>query len=303
MATEIRDIAASVKARLINLAKDNREDAQSILTRYGVERFLYRLSQSDHKKNFLLKGAALFALWFHQPHRATKDVDLLGFVENDIATLEKIVSEVCEIEGSDGLKFDLETVRGEQIRAEEAYQGVRIKVTAMLGTARIHLQIDVGFGDAVTPGAKSATLPSILDFPAPTLKVYPKETVVAEKFEAMVRFGPGNGRMKDFWDIDYIIREFDFDGELLQKAIRATFRNRHTVLPKDLPIALTTDFADNERILSLWRAFITRNGLETSTDIVKVIEKLRAFFSPIISEEMAGKTFSGKWHAGSGWQT
>lgn len=300
MAKEIKDIAASIRARLINLAKENRMEAQSMLTRYGVERFLYRLSQSEHRENFLLKGAALFALWFNQPHRPTKDVDLLGFGENDIPTLERTVREICLIESEDGLIFDIESVRGEQIR--EAYQGVRIKLTAMLGTARVPVQIDVGFGDAVTPAAKTATLPTILGLPAATLKVYPKETVVAEKFEAMVRFGLANGRMKDFWDVDYLIREFDFDGKLLQKAIRATFKNRQTVLPNELPVALTNDFAKNDRILSLWSGFINRNGIKTSTEIGKVIEDLREFFSPVINGEASGQTFSGIWHAGKRWE-
>jgi predicted nucleotidyltransferase component of viral defense system len=302
MAKEIKDIAASIKARLINLAKENREEAQSMLTRFGVERFLYRLSRSEHKDKFLLKGAALFALWFNQPHRPTKDVDLLGFGDNDTPTLEKLMREICEVESDDGLRFDPDTVHGELIREEEAYQGVRIKLTAFLGSARIPVQIDVGFGDAVTPDAETATMPTMLEMPAPTLRVYPKETVVAEKFEAMVRFGLANGRMKDFWDLDYLIREFDFDGKLLQKAIRATFANRRTVLPKELPVALTNDFAQNARVVAVWSGFINRNRIQTSTDLGKVIETLSEFFSPIIAAEESGSTLQGKWSEQKRWE-
>lgn len=302
MAKEIKDIAASIKARLINLAKENREEVQSVLIRYGVERFLYRLSCSKQSNKFLLKGAALFALWFNQPHRPTKDVDLLGFGENDIPTLETIMREICAVESDDGLKFDADTIHGELIREEEAYQGVRIKLIARLGNARIPVQIDVGFGDAVTPAAKMATLPTMLGMPAPTLKVYPKETVIAEKFEAMVRFGLANGRMKDFWDLDYLIREFDFDGTLLQTAIRATFKNRQTVLPRVLPIALTRDFAANERVLSLWSGFIKRNAIEISMHLNEVIEDLRTFFLPLITAEASDDVFSRKWKAGKQWE-
>ena len=296
-----KNLPASVMARLVRAAKENSEEAQSVLMRYGVERFLYRLSQSRHKDRFVLKGAALLSLWFDQPHRPTKDVDVLGFGENNISTLEKIIREICLIESDDGLAFDAESVHGEQIREAQVYQGIRLRLIAMLATARIPVQVDVGFGDAVTPAAKSTTLPTILDLPAASMKVYPKETVVAEKFEVMVKFGLANSRMKDFWDLDYMVREFDFDGSLLQKAIRATFANRQTDLPTVLPVSLTIDFTKDKRILSLWSGFIRRNRIDTSKELAVVVENLSEFFSPLIAAEASGNTFSGKWHDGDRW--
>lgn len=269
--------------------------------RYGVERFLYRLSQSRHKDRFVLKGAALLSLWFDQPHRPTKDVDLLGFGENNLSTLEEIIREICLIESDDGLAFDAKSVQGEQIREAQAYQGIRLKLIAMLATARIPVQVDVGFGDAVTPAAKSAKLPTILDLPAASMKVYPKETVVAEKFEAMVKFGLANSRMKDFWDLDQMVREFAFDGSLLQKAIRATFANRQTELPTVLPVSFTIDFTKDKRILSLWSGFIRRNRIDTSKELAVVVENLGEFFFPLIAAEASGNTFSGKWQYRDRW--
>lgn len=303
MAKEIKDVAASVRARLTAKAKEQGEDVQSVFTRYGVERFLYRLSISPHKEKFLLKGAALFSLWFNQPHRPTRDLDLLGFGESDIPALEKAVGHVLKIKAEDdGLEFKSETIRGERIREEEAYQGVRIQFIAMLGNARIPLQIDIGFGDAVTPGAEVADFPTLLDFPAPHLKVYPKETVVAEKFEAMVKLGRGNGRMKDFWDLNYMIAEFGFDGPLLQAALRSTFANRQTIFPNKIPVALTDDFARDERVVRLWSGFISRSGINRSTDLLDVVRNLRNFFEPIVNAEAKGETVKTEWLPGQGWK-
>lgn len=295
MAKETKNLAASVKARLTNQAKGKGEELQNLLMRFAAERLLYRLSKSEYKEKFLLKGAALFTLWFNEPHRPTKDLDLLGFGESDIPTLENIFKEICPIDGEDGLNFLVETVKGEKIREEEVYQGVRVTLLAMLEKAKIPVQVDVGFGDAITPKAKEETLPTILDLPAPHLKVYPKETVIAEKFEAMVKLGLGNSRMKDFWDVNYLIRKFEFDGALLQKAIRATFESRQTEFPKTLPNPLTYAFAINPLIVPRWTAFITRNRIKTSTDFSIVVKDLREFFAPLIEAETRSKTFNANW--------
>lgn len=302
MAKNVTDIAASVKARLVAQAKEHGEEAQSLLTRYASERFLYRLSQSKYKDKFLLKGASLFALWFNEPHRPTKDIDLLGFGESDIPALEATVRDICKINGTDGLQFMPDAVAGERIREETAYQGIRLTFLAMLGTAKIPIQVDVGFGDAVTPDAKEASLPTILDFPAPSLRVYPKETVVAEKFEAMVRFGLVNSRMKDFWDVRYMIAEFEFDGKLLQEAIRATFKNRQTQFPITLSVALTDGFVENAMVAGRWSGFINRNRMKNFSDLEEVIQSLRAFFTPIIEAEKDIEEFGLHWTAASGWK-
>lgn len=299
--TEKKNIAASVRARLTNQAKERGEDLQYLLMRFAVERLLYRLSQSKYKDKFLLKGAALFSLWFNEPHRPTKDVDLLGFGESDISTLEKIISEICMVDSKeDGLQFLPDTVKGENIREEEAYGGVRLRFLAMLEKARIPVQVDVGFGDAVTPNAEEETLPTILDLPPPQLKVYPKETVVAEKFEAMVKLGIANSRMKDFWDVHYLIKEFDFDGALLQEAIRKTFRNRKTDFPQDVPIAMRDEFAANALVIPRWNGFISRNRITVATDFNLVIKDLREFFTPIMEAESRRVNFTKRWKAATG---
>lgn len=248
-----------------------------------------------------MKGAALFSLWFDAPHRPTKDLDLLGFGPSDISSMEDTIKSICHVETEDGLEFLADTVRGELIRGEEAYKGVCIKLTAKLGQARIPLQVDVGFGDAVNPKPEVADFPTLLDFPAPRLKVYPKETVVAEKFAAMVRFGEANGRMKDFWDVNYLLEEFEFEGDVLQFALRATFENRQTPFPTVLPIALRDEFAENPMVVVRWNGFINRNRIERSKDLTQVIRQLRIFLEPFLKAEAANELFSSNWKPGLAW--
>ena len=223
--------AASVRQKLLNLARERGEEFQFVLTRYAIERVLYRLSRSAHADRFVLKGAMLFELWTGQTHRSTLDVDLLSEVSNDVDRLLAVFREVvaAEVE-DDGLVIDPASVRGEQIREDQHYQGVRLTATATLAGARIPLQIDIGFGDAVVPGPQQAEYPTLLDSSPPRLWVYPKETVVAEKFEAMVSLGIANSRMKDFYDLYVLSERFDFDGDLLARAIAATFARRRTAL-------------------------------------------------------------------------
>lgn len=233
---EKKNIAASIHQRLKNLLNETGEEFNLLLRRFANERWLYRLSISEYKDRFLLKGASLFTLWFNTPHRPTRDVDLLGFGSSGIADMEKIFKEICAVETEDGLIFKPETVKGGEIKEGQEYQGVRITFMALLGTAQIKLQVDVGFGDAVTPEAETIEFPTVLDFPKPRLKAYPKETVVAEKFEAMVKLGMLNSRMKDFWDLRLMISAFEFDGTILQQAIETTFERRQTVFPENLPL-------------------------------------------------------------------
>ncbi len=229
MTRKPRDIAASVRQRLLNLSRDRKEEFQAVLTRYGLERLTYRLARSPHGDEFVLKGAMLFTLWTGEPHRATWDLDLLGRGTIEVARLAKVFREVCEVAvDDDGLSFDGKGVRGERIREDLEYEGVRIHLGARLGVARIAIQVDIGFGDAVTPRPQKVTYPALLDFPAAELKAYPREPVVAEKFQAMVVLGMGNSRMKDFYDVWALARGFNFDGETLCTSIRATFDRRRT---------------------------------------------------------------------------
>lgn len=296
-----KNIAASVRARLKNRAQETDTEFQTMLIRFGNERLLYRLSQSEYKTRFLLKGATLFAVWTGEPHRPTKDMDLLGFGNFDIPTLENVFREICGIEGSDGLELRADSIKGAEIRADKIYQGIRITLLAFLDGAKIPLQIDIGFGDAVTPAAETQTLETILDLPRPRLKIYPKETVLAEKFEAMVKLGIGNSRMKDFWDVQFLIKQFEFDGALLQKALRATFAARLTVFPQTLPIALTDAFIENAEVAADWKGFIRRGKITADTDFGAVIESLRGFFAPVIEAESRNAGFERHWTFQTGW--
>lgn len=298
------NLAASVRRRLFNRAKANGEEFLFVLTRYGLERLLYRLSISEYNDRFLLKGAFLFTAWFDAAHRPTKDLDLLGYGINSREELEKIFAELCNIEVDDGLRFLPETIKSGDIREGEEYQGVRITMTAMLEKARILLQIDVGSGDAVTPAPKRETLPVLLDdFAAPKLKVYPKYTVVAEKFEAMVKLGISNSRMKDFWDVRILANNFEFDGKLLQKAIVATFKRRKTPLPVEVPMALTDTFANDSGKVTQWKAFLKKNRLTETPDFTEVIGFLRDFLLPIVDATNQRDEFNMVWTFKEGWQT
>lgn len=293
--TEKKNIAASVHQRLKNVADKSGEEFNLLLRRFANERWLYRLSISEYRERFLLKGASLFTLWFNAPHRPTKDLDFLGFGSSEIEDVEKIFAEICQIEDEDGLVFDPESVKGAEIKEGQEYQGVRILFTAFLGKARINLQVDVGFGDAVTPDAETVEFPTVLDFPSPELKAYPKETVVAEKFEVMVKLGISNSRMKDFWDLKWITKAFEFDGAILQNAIRATFERRQTVFPENLPLALTEEFSSDKGKQTQWNAFLRKNKLEGITDFTSVIASLKDFFQPIIEAINQKETFSAEW--------
>jgi len=258
-----KNLEASVHQRLLNMSRERKEDFNLILTRYAVERFLYRLSCSKHTDSFVLKGAMLMAIWIGQLHRPTRDLDLLGFGDSEAETLKTVFGEICLVEvEKDGLEYEANSVEIEEIRENQEYPGQRVKVSAKLGNARIRIQIDVGFGDAVTPKAKSINYPVLLDYPAPRIRAYNKETQIAEKLQSMVFLGMANSRMKDFYDIFALSKTFSFDGNKLVKAIKATFERRGTQIPEDIPLALSDEFANSVDKNNQWKAFINRNSLE-----------------------------------------
>ncbi len=299
------NVAASVRQRLLNQARTQGTDYQVLLTRYVLERFLYRLSRSPHRDRFVVKGAMLFLLWEGAFHRTTRDLDLLAFGSGEIAPLEAAVREICTtaVEEEDGVVFQPETVQGRAIREDQRYDGVRLTVEAHLGSARLPLQIDVGFGDAIIPAPSKAAFPVLLDFPAPTLAVYPKETVVAEKFQAMVELGITNSRMKDFYDLWYLAGHFAFEGSTLLRAIKATFERRDTPLPSRLPLALTDAFADDPTKQAQWNAFLRRGGLTTEAVTLRdVIAVLKAFLWPPTSAAAAGRSFEARWQPPGPWR-
>ncbi len=242
-----KNITTSVRDRLLALAKERGEDFQLLLTQYGLERLLYRLSQSCYRDRFVLKGAMLFVLWTDQPHRPTRDVDFLAFGDSSEANLQEIFRELCSIPvEDDGLTLMANSVQVDVVRDETEYGGIRVRLFGNLAGARVPIQADIGFGDAVTPEAKEIDYPTLLDSSgAPCLRAYPRETVVAEKYQALVNLGMANSRMKDFYDLWVIAREFDFDGETLSEAIRNTFSRRQTPLPGHTPPGLSAEFHED----------------------------------------------------------
>jgi len=303
-----KNIAASVRDRLYNLAQREKRDFTLILTAFATERLLYRLCRSEYADRFVLKGARLFALWSHKPHRPTRDLDLLGFGDPSPNALRQAFQAVCRTEVEpDGLTFDEETMTIEEIRLEQEYDGQRIKLSARLAQARIPLQIDVGFGDVVTPEVQILDYTPLLDIlPAPHIRAYTRETVIAEKLHAMVSLGTLNSRMKDFYDICALANEFDCNGQTLCRAIQATFQRRKTPVPSELPLCLLPSFAEDEDRQRLWKGFLTRSASQdlSTDDFVTVLEKVRDFLGPpLLAASHDKAVFPSSWRAGKGWQT
>ena len=273
--------AASIRARLKNRADVAKQDFNLTLTHYGLERLLYRLSVSKHAPNFLLKGALLFMLWYDVPQRPTRDADLLGFGPEDANSVAAAFHDMCAIEVDDGIAFDAGSVKATEIRKGAGYGGVRAELRAMLDGARITLQVDIGFGDVVTPAPETISYPVLLDdLPPPSLRAYTKYTVVAEKFQALCTLGMANSRMKDYFDLWVLLREGDLNDAELVRAIQATFTRRRTALPEGVPAGLSDDFAMDAGKQAQWRAFVTRNKLDTM-GLDELVQHLRAAFQKL----------------------
>jgi hypothetical protein len=269
--------AASIHARLLNRAKARGEEFNLVLTRYAVERFLYRLSTLPARESFCLKGALLFDLWFDTPHRPTRDADFLAFGPQDAGALALTMRETCAVSAADGMVFDAATIAIEAIREEARYGGLRVRLLGTLGKARSTVQLDVGYGDAVTPAPEEAIYPTMLeDLPAPRLRVYPRATVFAEKLEAIVNLGMTNSRMKDFFDLRALAREGGLDVAQLGRAIKATFHRRGTTLPDGTPLGLSDEFAHNTTKQAQWKGFLGKNRLG-ELPLEEVVEDLRRF--------------------------
>lgn len=275
-----KNIAASVRARLTNLARERGQTLQLLLTRYALERFLYRLSLSPHRNRFALKGAMLVTIWFGNTLRPTQDVDLLGFGDPDPEAMLAIFREIAAIPVDDGLVIHLDTFRVDHIREELEYGGLRLKADAEIAAARIRLVTDIGFGDATEPGLQELTLPVLLDLPAPVLKTYRPETVIAEKFQAMVVLGRANSRMKDFYDLWHLSKASAVEFDMLARAIKATFARRKTDVPVDVPDALTPAFAQDPGKRRQWHDFL-RNIEVEPVDLDEVVGDLSAFLMPM----------------------
>lgn len=254
--TERANPAASVRARLLNRAKAEGTEFGQMLSRFALERLLYRLSISSHRDQFLLKGALLFDLWFDEPHRPTRDADFFGFGSSDLKSVAAVFREICGLEIKDGIVFDSDSVKAQEIRKDANYAGVRITLMGSLDGARCPVQADIGFGDAVTPAPEETDYPVLLaDLPAPRLRAYPRYTVIAEKFHAIVILGMANSRMKDFFDLWVLTQHSQLEASILRQAIAATFERRATALPAATPIGMSNEFSSDASKQIQWRAF------------------------------------------------
>lgn len=299
---EIRNVDASVRQRLFNLSKEQSRDFQSILKLYFLERFLYRLSVSRYRDSFLLKGALLFfaraepeARPFTRP---TKDIDLEALaMQPDLDGLREIFAVIAAIAAAeDGVRFDHESITVESIREDDRYGGIRVHLDAYLGQARDRIQIDVGFGDAVTPGPVALTYPTFLPaLPAPDLTVYPIETVVAEKWEATISLGDANTRLKDVIDLDELAGSEPFDGTILQQAIRRTFERRKTALDTEAT-ALGMPYRSDPERQTLWAAARKRYERKSAPErFESAMTRVIAFVGPPYLDAAAGRSFIGRW--------
>lgn len=302
MSAAPKNIAISVRDRLVARARSRRENAQLLMTRYVIERLLYRLSRSRHRDRFILKGAMLFSLWADAPYRATGDLDLLGAGENAPEELASVFQEILAVEvEDDGILFRPDTLRASAARAEDEYEGVRVDFLAELAGARLPMHVDIGFGDAVTPAPVEIRYPSMLDQPMAELRAYPPETVVAEKFQAMVALDMINTRLKDFYDLWAIANTFEFDGAVLARAITATFERRQTVIPVQTPAALTSAYAAEKQ--GQWAAFLKRTEIALAPEpFPNVQAQIEQLVMPPVSALAVGTAFEARWQPGGPWE-
>lgn len=297
------NLSASVHARLLNRSKAEGRTFNDLLQLYALERFLVRLSASPHGKSFTLKGALLLRAWDHDLRRTTRDIDLLGRIDNDAAAIEKVMRAVCDTPVEpDGMTFDRTTVRGEAIVEDADYEGVRIRLEGRLGNARVPVQIDVGFGDIVIGAVRPAVFPTILDMAPPNLAMYPPETAIAEKLQVMLQRGEANSRMKDFHDIWWMSRKFEFEGGMLARAVQMTCEHRATRV-EERPTALSAEFAALPAKRGQWKAF--RQRLEASAcpeDFGVLMRELGAFLAPVVGAIARGQKFDRRWPSGGPWE-
>lgn len=289
-----KDLAASVRQRLLNQAREQGRPFQELLPYYVIERFLYRLSKSNFRESFILKGALLLTAWRAPQSRPTMDIDLMGRTDNGLEHISSVIREVCSTAvEQDGVVFKEETMEVQRIKEDAEYEGARVRLTAMVSNARLPVQIDIGFGDAIVPAPAKIGYPVLLEFPAPQLLAYPRETVVAEKLEAT--------RMKDYFDLMLLSLLYKFDGPVLLRAVLATFKRRSTEIDV-LPMGLTDIFASEPGKSAQWKAFLRRSRLEDYTaDLADVARTVRTFAEPVLSAAGAGEPFESLWKTGGPW--
>jgi len=296
-------VAASIHRRLLDLAHERQRPFNELLQYYAIERFLFRLGQSSHRQHFILKGALLLRTWDPLTSRPTMDIDLLGFGDNAIEALVRVVQECMLVDvADDGVRFDPASVRGESITRDAEYLGVRVLFEGTLGErTRLHLQVDVGLGDAVVPAPIGIEYPVLLDQAHPLLLGYTAETVVAEKLHAMVELDLANSRMKDFWDIVNLARRQEFQLQALVDSVVATFSRRGTAIPGVPPTAFTEAFFDSPAKQIQWRAFLKKSRLP-DTELRTTIVDLATFAMPVLTAAAAGEPKHATWSPATGWR-
>jgi predicted nucleotidyltransferase component of viral defense system len=299
----VKDVAASIRARLQANAKETGRPFQEVLQYFAMERFLFRLSQSQHADKLVLKGGLMLTAWRAPSSRPTKDIDFLAKMPNDVDSVVQVVREICQQEvESDGLEFDIASIDGRITKEDADYEGVRVNFRATLQNARIHMQIDMGFGDVVVPSVIPMEYPTILDFEAPRLNGYSRETTVAEKFEAMVKLGQLNSRIRDFFDIWLLSRQFDFDGKILADAMQQTFANRGTEINTE-PVALTPDFASDAEKQTQWSGFCQKSRVEHAPgSLQEVCNAIAQFIKPVATAVQTEQPFDDFWQAPGPWR-
>ena len=300
----LRNVGASVRARLRQRSRETKEDFQFLLKRYAAERFLFRLGESLHRERYVLKGATLLALWSEAIYRPTRDLDFTGYGSPLPGDVRSVIRDICTVPVvDDGVAFIGETIRIEPIRHQDAYDSLRARFQATLDGARIPMQIDIGFGNAIEPPPTDEHYPVLLDAPRPQVRVYPREAVVAEKLHAMVVLGARNSRYKDFYDLHALVQHFDFDGERLARAVGATFERRGLPITPGAPIALTPRFYADAGRAEEWAGYRNRNALPGAPSEFGIVgDRLRAFFGELWTVMARGAEFAGTWPAGGPWR-
>ena len=303
MKKAVKNISASIRARLQNIAKETGRPFSEVLQYYGMERFLYRFSRSEYADQFILKGALMFAVWQVPERRTTLDIDFSARYNNQIAAIEELISDVCKIPVTpDGIIFDSAKVKGKKIKENADYEGVRVKFRGFLERSRFTMQIDVAFGDVIYPKPVVIDYPVILGLPKPHLKGYPVEGVVSEKCEAIVKLGSLNSRMKDFYDLWLMLRRFDFDGIRLTEALKRTFRHRQTPLPEHQPIFAEEIYDERSDRQTLWKAFLKKGEIKhISEKLSAVAVEIESFLVDPLDAIRRGQAFSKEWKAPGPW--
>ncbi len=303
MARNVKNNAASVHQRLLKKAKESSRLFNELLQYFAIERFIYRLSKSPHADKFILKGALMFAAWHAPASRPTMDIDLLGKIDNSLEVITAAIKEACLLEVEpDGISFNAETVEAVRITEDADYEGVRVRVQGGLGNARFSIQIDIGFGDVVVPNPSTVSYPAILDFPAPELKGYTMESTIAEKFQAMVKLGVLNSRMKDFYDIWILSRTSDFKGNLLAEAVAKTFEKRKTPVTLDTALFNPSFGKDGNKNVQC-RGFIRKTKLINAPEpFEEVMTAVKLFLEPLASSIAERRAFNSNWIAPGPWQ-